>query len=290
MRTQRELDASTAEANRQGLLEQVPVWSRYLTVEAREDNEAATRWAYAAGQWFADACMFDDPKVMHDGYEALRDGSPEAYGTQGACPQLSGMVSALGEVAHAALTRGERQADAGPTGIPTDFMAMLRQSAQYDLSTEEQSRVGLGRWLADICRQDEPSSLRKGLDALREVSVDLSLGGGEDLRLLGAATALVEVAQAALARAEQDSLKTQFPFAEAEPVLLKIADTPDIADGALAEALGWEPEQIIPLANWLSALGLVVDARSGTCSMWSATALGQEVAKHWALHSDDEPL
>jgi DNA-binding MarR family transcriptional regulator len=109
--------------DRQGRLDEVREWAAFLSQEAPRSADAADRWTASVGQWLVDACLVADRDSLQAGLDALRDAYAQIPADNGA-PELPGMVSALAEVAQAALERVE-QAEWGQTVDPRTHAAHM---------------------------------------------------------------------------------------------------------------------------------------------------------------------
>ncbi|OOC05722.1 MarR family transcriptional regulator [Amycolatopsis azurea] len=147
--------------------------------------------------------------------------------------------------------------------------------------------AAVGRWLVDATLLADIPSLRSALQAFQAAGMRLQPGGATT-RLEAVVTALAEVAQSALDRAEQAALADDLdPKSWAAKMLVLVHGEPHITSSDVCSRLGAHEAQISRSGKALMERGLVVKTRLGRSKGWYATPRGGAVATQFAERENE---
>ncbi|GAA4561194.1 ester cyclase [Streptomyces collinus] len=171
-----------------------------------------------------------------------------------------------------------------------DWTAFLGEEAPHSEDAADRWATSVSHWVVDACLLADQDSLRAGLDALRDAYAELPPDQTAP-ELVGMVSALAEVVQAALDRAEQVVWEqTVDPNTHAARMLVEIAKEPGLTNAMLAGRLGVDPSEISRNGRLLNARGLAFNDRRRHSS-WRATPRGESAAERVRSRTERaEPL
>jgi steroid delta-isomerase-like uncharacterized protein len=159
-----------------------------------------------------------------------------------------------------------------------DWAAFLSEEAPYSEDAADRWATSVSHWVVDACLLADQHSLRAGLDVLQDAYGELPPDQAAP-ELAGMISALAEVVQAALDRAEQAVWEqTVDPSTHAARMLVEIVNQPGLTNSILAERLGVDPSEISRSGRLLNTRGLAFNERRRHSS-WRATPRGKSAAE-----------